>query len=92
MTSMRAIHSEARTKAARVTAVLGLAVGLAYAGISAYWATGETALIDTVGGSFERAGRSGGNAVTIGLWAVTVIKVAAAVLALLAISRRPGPR
>lgn len=72
--------------AAWVAAVLGLLVGLTYAAISAYSAIGGTVLLDTVGGVFERAGRSGGTAVTIGLWAVVLVKIAAAALPLLALS------
>ncbi|MHB1519600.1 MAG: hypothetical protein ACYDDZ_10785 [Acidimicrobiales bacterium] len=47
-----------------------LVVGLAYVAISAYWATGGTWLLDTVGGAFERWGRSGSPGVLLALWAV----------------------
>jgi hypothetical protein len=76
--------------AAWVAAVLGLVVGLPYAAISAYWAIGGTALLDTVGGVFEQAGRSGGTAVRIGLWAVVLVKIAAGALPVLALSRILG--
>ncbi|MHB1789022.1 MAG: DUF3995 domain-containing protein [Acidimicrobiales bacterium] len=55
-----------------------LGVGLAYAAISAYWATGGTWLLDTVGGAFERLGHSAGPAVLVGLWAVVLAKTVAA--------------
>lgn len=90
MSSARSNRTEARMTAAWVAAVLALVVGLAYAAVSAYWATGATAGLDTLGGVFERAGRSGGTAVTMGLWAVVLVKTVAAVLPLLALSRPLG--
>jgi hypothetical protein len=92
VSSTRSSHTEARMTAAWVAAVLGLVVGLTYAAISGYWAIGGTALLDTVGGQIEQAGRSGGAAVTIGLWAVVLVKIAAAALPLLALSRILGSR
>jgi hypothetical protein len=62
-----------------------LVVGLAYAAVSAYWAVGGTWLLDAVGGSFERWGRSGGAGVVLLLSVVVVIKVVAAVLPLLVV-------
>lgn len=67
-----------------------LAVGLAYAAISAYWATGGTWLLGTVGGIFERLGHSASPGVLAGLWAVALVKVVAAGLALAAV-RGLGP-
>lgn len=55
-----------------------LVVGLAYAAVSAYWAAGGQGLLDTVGGVFEQAGRSGGSVLSAGLWLVVAIKVVAA--------------
>lgn len=55
-----------------------LGVGLAYAAISAYWATGGTWLLDTVGGAFERLGHSASPAVLAALWAVVLAKTIAA--------------
>lgn len=55
-----------------------LLVGLGHAAVSAYWAAGGRGLLDTVGGVFEQAGRSGGWAVSAGLWLVVAIKVVAA--------------
>ncbi len=50
-------------------------VGVLYALISAYWAAGGTALLDTIGGSLEHAGRAGGLAVTATLWVVAALKL-----------------
>jgi hypothetical protein len=66
-----------------------LAVGLAYAAVSAYWATGGTWLLDTVGGTFERLGHSPGPAVLAGLWTVALVKTVAAGLPV-AVSRGIG--
>jgi Protein of unknown function (DUF3995) len=63
-------------------------LGLAYAAISVYWGLGGTWLLGTVGGSLERAGRQGGLAISLVLWAAAGLKVAAAVLPLLAVGRR----
>jgi hypothetical protein len=78
--------------AAAAWAALG--VGLAYAAISAYWATGGTWLLDTVGGAFARLGHSACPAVLAGLWAVVLAKTVAAGLPV-AVSRglaRPSLR
>jgi hypothetical protein len=64
---------------------VALVVGLAYAAVSANWGAGGTWLLDTVGGTFERWGRSRGAGVLAVLWAVVVAKVVAAVLPLLAL-------
>jgi len=72
-----------RASAGRAAAWLALLVGLAHAMVSAYWVTGGRWLLDTVGGTFERAGRSGGATVVLAIWAVVVVKVIAAVLPLL---------
>ncbi|MGI9092281.1 MAG: DUF3995 domain-containing protein [Mycobacteriales bacterium] len=79
-----------RTAAAWVAAVLALVVGGGYAVVSGYWAVGGTGLLDTVGGVFQRAGRSGGTAVVVALWIVVAIKLIAAVLPLLVL--RPALR
>ncbi len=59
-----------------------LVVGLGFAAVSAYWAAGGKGLLDTVGGVFEQAGRSGGWGVSVALWLVVAIKVIAAGLPL----------
>jgi hypothetical protein len=73
----------------RLAARLALAVGAAYALVSAYWAAGGTRLLGTVGGSLEVAGRSRGAWIVGLLWLVVVLKLAAAALPLVAIDR-PG--
>jgi hypothetical protein len=67
-------------RTASVLAGVAAALGLAYAMVSAYWASGGTVLLDTVGGSLERAGRTGDAVVILGLWAVVVLKLIAAAL------------
>jgi Protein of unknown function (DUF3995) len=71
-----------------------LVVGLAYAGISGYWALGGTWLLDTVGRSLASGGPGG--AAAAAAWAAAGLKVIAAVLPLLAASRAlaapPAPR
>lgn len=62
-----------------------LVVGLAYAAVSAYWGTGGTGLLDTVGGTFQQWGRSGSAGALLLLWAVAIAKVVAAALPLLAV-------
>jgi hypothetical protein len=71
---------------ARRAAWLALLVGSAYAIVSAYWAAGGTGLLDTVGGSFERAGVYPGPLVVAGLWLVVAVKLAAALLPLAALT------
>lgn len=66
------------TKAA---AWLAAVLGLASAAVSAYWAVGGTALVDTVGGDIERWGRERGVAVVAALLAITVLKAVVAVAA-----------
>ena len=63
-------------------AMAALAVGLLYAGISAYWGAGGTWLLDTVGNSLTNGGH--GNTALIAVWAAAGLKVAAALLPLLA--------
>ena len=60
--------------------MLSLIVGLGYAGVSAYWASGGRGLLDTVGGVFEQLGRSRSAVTVAGLWVVVVVKVVAAAL------------
>lgn len=87
-----ATMAEVRVAAGRVAALLALVVGLGYATVSGYWASGGTRLLDTVGGVFERAGHSGGAAATaLLLWLVVALKVLAAVLPLLALREIAPP-
>ncbi len=64
---------------------------LASAAISAYWAVGGTALLDTVGGSIARWGRDGGAGVRLALAAVVVLKLVAVWLPVRAVGA-PCPR
>ncbi|MGI8753632.1 MAG: DUF3995 domain-containing protein [Acidimicrobiales bacterium] len=80
-----------RSRPGPKAAWLALGVGLGYAAVSAYWAVGGTALMGTVGGVFERAGRSGGAGVELLLWFVVAVKVVAAALPLVAIRRLRRP-
>jgi Protein of unknown function (DUF3995) len=67
--------SKART-AAGVAALLGLG----HAAVSAYWALGGTALLDTVGGSLEEWARDAEPELLAALWVVVIVKVGAAAL------------
>lgn len=49
--------------------------------MSAYWALGGDALLDTVGGEIERLGRERGPAVVGALWAIVVVKAVIALAA-----------
>ena len=53
-------------------------LGAASAATSAYWAAGGTALLDTVGGTFERWGRERSAAVVLALAGVAVLKLVVA--------------
>lgn len=57
-------------------------VALLFALVSLYWTAGGEAGLDTVGGSIERAVRTGGPAMTAALALVTVVKLAGAAFAL----------
>ena len=59
--------------------------------ISTYWAAGGTGLLDTVGGSIARWGRDGGAGVRLTLFAIVVLKLAAAWLPLQALSEPRHP-
>jgi hypothetical protein len=83
-----ATNVEVRTAAAWTAGWLAFVVGLGYAAVSGYWASGGTELLDTVGGVFDRTGRSHGAGVALLLWLVVAIKVLAAALPLLALRAR----
>jgi len=53
-------------------------MGFSSALVSAYWACGGTALLDTVGGEIERAAHDPGPLVLLGLWAIVVLKAGVA--------------
>jgi hypothetical protein len=65
-------------------------LGVLYAAVSAYWASGGTALLATVGGVFQRAGRDGSVAVVAVVWLTVVLKLLAASLGILVVA--DGPR
>jgi hypothetical protein len=69
-----------------------MAVGLLYAGISVYWGAGGTWLLNTVGNSLAQGGHS--DTALIAVWVAAGLKVAAAVLPLLAcrLATRPATR
>jgi hypothetical protein len=69
---------------------LAAAIGVLYGLVSAYWALGGTGLLDTVGAGLERDARSGGVALTAGLWGVVVLKLVASVLPVLALRAGRG--
>lgn len=66
-------------------------VGLLYAAVSVYWGLGGTRLASTVGGSIEKAALAGNAGVMVAVWAAAVLKLAAAVLPLLALRRLSPP-
>ncbi|MDA8379922.1 MAG: DUF3995 domain-containing protein [Actinomycetota bacterium] len=70
------------------TALAACLVGLAYAGISAYWGSGGTWLLATVGASLARPGGQG-PAVVAGVWTAVVLKVVAALLPLVVVRGVP---
>ena len=61
--------------AAERAAVVACLLGLGHAAVSAYWALGGTALLDTIGGSIERWGRERKPALVAGLWLIVAVKV-----------------
>jgi hypothetical protein len=56
-------------------------LGAASAAISAYWAAGGDALLDTVGGEFERWGRDRSAAVVVALVGIGLLKLVVTVAA-----------
>ena len=62
-----------------VAAAIAAILGLASAALSAYWALGGTALLDTIGGEIERWGRERSAGVIVTLWVIVVLKVMAAI-------------
>ncbi|MEP7179899.1 MAG: DUF3995 domain-containing protein [Pseudonocardiales bacterium] len=74
----------------RRAAWFAFALGIGHALVSAYWGSGGSWLLDTLGGTLEDAARRGGVGVAVALWGVAAVKVIAAVLPLVA--TRPGIR
>ncbi len=65
-------------RGAVVAAVIAAGLGAASAAVSAYWALGGMALLDTVGGEIERWGRERSAGVVVTLWVITVAKLVGA--------------
>jgi Protein of unknown function (DUF3995) len=77
-------------RGAVVAAVISASLGAANAAVSAYWALGGTALIDTVGGEIERWGRDRSADVIATLWVITFAKLVAAVAPLVLVGVGAG--
>jgi hypothetical protein len=63
--------------------VIAAGLGTASAAVSAYWALGGEALLDTVGGYVERWGRERSAGVVVALWLIVVVKLVGAVAPLI---------
>lgn len=73
--------TEPRSRLLESATWLAAGLGLASAAVSAYWASGGTALLDTFGGQIESVGRRHGPWVVIGLAAIALIKTVVALAA-----------
>jgi hypothetical protein len=83
------IPHSATSRRGMLPALAGLAVGLAYAAISVYWAVGGRWLLNTVGISPSQPGQAGHLAALLAVWGAAAVKAVAAVLPLLAIGVWP---
>lgn len=88
MASRRSIVANAPASAVAAASV-ALLLGVLYAAVSAYWGSGGTALLDTVGGAFQRAGRTGGAGLIAVVWVTVLLKLLAAILGFVAVVGRP---
>jgi len=61
-----------------VAASIAAILGTASAAVSAYWAIGGTALLDTVGSEIERWGRERSSGVVVTIWVIVVLKLVGA--------------
>jgi len=79
--------------AARGAAWTAAVLGLGSAAVSAYWALGGTALLDSVGGEIEAWGRQRSTGVVAALWAIAGLKavVSIAPLVLVRVQARRLP-
>lgn len=75
-----------RTRAATASGWIATVLGLASTAVSAYWALGGTALLETVGGAIEQWGRRRDPGVAVALWSITALKAGVALAALVAIA------
>jgi hypothetical protein len=78
-------------RVAIAAAWLAAALGAGSAAVSAYWAVGGTALLDTVGGTFERWGRERPAGAVLALVAIAVLKLVVAVAAPVLARAVPAP-
>jgi hypothetical protein len=62
-------------------------LGVLYAGVSAYWGAGGTALLDTIGGVLEREGRSRAAGLLAVVWITVMLKLAVSGLELIAVGK-----
>jgi hypothetical protein len=83
------IPHSATSRRGMLPALAGLAVGLAYATISVYWAVGGRWLLNTVGISPSQPGQAGHLAALLAVWGAAAVKAVATVLPLLAIGVWP---
>ena len=83
------IPHSATSRRGMLPALAGLAVGLAYAAISVYWAVGGRWLLNTVGISLSQPGQAGHLAALLAVWGAAAVKAVATVLPLLAIGVWP---
>jgi hypothetical protein len=74
----------AAPRSRQATAVLlagaAAAIGIAYAGVSAYWGAGGTGLLSTLGGTLERLGREHSPGALLVVWLTVLAKLAVSVL------------
>jgi Protein of unknown function (DUF3995) len=61
-----------------IAASIAAILGAASAAVSAYWALGGTALLNTVGGDIERWGRDRSPGVVVALWLIVAVKLVGA--------------
>jgi Protein of unknown function (DUF3995) len=83
------IPQSATSRRGMLPALAGLAVGLAYATVSVYWAVGGRCLLNTVGISPSQPGQAGHLAALLAVWGAAAVKAVATVLPLLAIGVWP---
>lgn len=85
---------ERPSRAAATAAGIAAVLGTGHALVSAYWAAGGTALLDTIGGDLERWARQGRTGLAAAIWAVAALKLvvawAAPVLAGVGAERLPA--
>lgn len=67
-------------------------VGVLFAAFSVYWGLGGTWLVSTISGSLAEKSRAGQANLLVGAWIPAILKLAAAVVPLLAVRRLSGSR